>query len=193
MDTMVGGVGFEEQGNCFRRRGDVYRWLRKNHEAVKEWLVKSEPSWDVIASRMASEGVIGSKGALPTGNAARRVWQRVCRDLTVESLREAERAEEERAREIERLTGVPARKHFPRDVPEDWRPSVAEPSRSASHSRDLVPLSSGSSVGVSEKGSGNGAGGEPQTLVLLRQQLHESSYGRRVPISEMGKPRDENR
>jgi hypothetical protein len=161
-----------------------------------DWLEKAEPSWGVIAQRMASEGVVGKKGEAPTRSSARKVWHRVCRDLKVERGRERERAEEERAREIELLTGVPARKHYPRDFPKDWSPSAAERSEPVGHSRALVPLSSGAVAaqsGGGAEGSRNVPAGVPKTLALLKEGLEVSSYGQKVPLSEIGKRRDQNR
>lgn len=189
---------FMEAGSAFRGRGDVYRWLRKNHAVVLDWLEKAEPSWGVIAQRMASEGVVGKKGEAPTRSSARKVWHRVCRDLEAERGRERERAEEKRAREIELLTGVPARKHHPRDFPKDWSPPLSQQrSEPAGCSRALVPLSSGAvmtgSEGEAEEVSRNEPGEEPDTLALLKEGFEVSSYGRKVPLSEIGKRRDENR
>jgi hypothetical protein len=197
MDEKVGDAGFEGRGSSFRRRGEVYRWLRKNHEAVKEWLVRSEPAWAAVAARIASEGVIGTKGAPRTGNAARRVWQRVCRDIAAERQRDAERAEEERSREIERLTGVPARKQFPRDFPQDWSPPVAERRDPASHSRDLVPPSS-SAVTRSEQGplegSGQGKRGLPGTIVRALERLEGlSGRGPKLSAAELAEKQRKRR
>jgi hypothetical protein len=188
---------FMDSGSAFRGRGDVYRWLRKNHAAVMDWLEKVEPSWGVIAQRMASEGVVGKKGEAPTRSSARKVWHRVCRDLEAEREREVDRSEAERVREIELLTGVPARKHYPRDFPKDWSPPLSQRSEPAGCSRALVPLSSGAvttrSEGEADVVSRKEPGEEPDTLALLKEGFEESSYGRKVPLSEIGKRRDQNR
>jgi hypothetical protein len=146
-----------------------------------DWLEKVEPSWGVIAQRMASEGVVGKKGEAPTRSSARKVWHRVCRDLEAEREREVDRSEAERVREIELLTGVPARKHYPRDFPKDWSPPLAERSEPARHSRDVMPLSSSAvatwSEGETSEGSRNAPAGEPETLVQLKEQLEVSNCG----------------
>jgi hypothetical protein len=95
--------------------------------------------------------------------------------------REAERAGAERAREIELLTGVPARKHYSREFPKDWSPPLAVRSEPARNSRDVMPLSSSAvatrSEGNISEGSRNAPAGEPETLVELKEQLEVSSCG----------------
>jgi hypothetical protein len=62
-------------------RSDVYRWLRKNFEAVSQGMAEHRPSWDVVAAQMARDGVMGARGKPPYGHSVRRVWQRVRRDV----------------------------------------------------------------------------------------------------------------
>ena len=62
-------------------REAVFCWLWDNHEGVTEIIGKWGCSWDGVAIVMTADGIKGSKGADPTGNAVRRVWGRVCREM----------------------------------------------------------------------------------------------------------------
>ncbi len=63
------------------KREAVFCWLWDNHEGVTEIIGKWGCSWDGLVKVMKADGIKGSKGADPTGNAVRRVWGRVCREI----------------------------------------------------------------------------------------------------------------
>jgi len=65
----------------YRRRSDMYRWLRQHHGQVAELLAATEPSWREVAERLGRAGVRNTKGALPSADSIRRVWRVVCRDV----------------------------------------------------------------------------------------------------------------
>jgi len=101
------------QNQAHRGHGPVYRWLRANHQEIKDGFAETDASWGTVVERMVSDGVIGRHGANPNRRSAAKVWDRVCRDLQQEA--------------VERLTGVPARKRQPSQMSVDWRPPVAGP------------------------------------------------------------------
>jgi hypothetical protein len=61
-------------------REAVYCWLWDNHAELTRLLTEWRPTWETIAVIMTEDGILGARGAPPTGNAVRRVWKRVCRD-----------------------------------------------------------------------------------------------------------------
>jgi hypothetical protein len=65
----------------YRRRSEMYRWLREHHGHVAELLAATEPSWREVAERLGRAGVRNTKGALPSADSIRRVWRVVCRDV----------------------------------------------------------------------------------------------------------------
>ena len=65
----------------YRHRTDLYRWLRARHKALAAEFESSAPAWSVVAEAIATEGITGGTGKPPTGRAARRIWQTVCRDV----------------------------------------------------------------------------------------------------------------
>lgn len=64
--------------NC---RAEVFCWLWINHAELSEVLRRWEPSWAPVARIMEMDGVRDRYGKAPTGNAVRRVWGRVCREI----------------------------------------------------------------------------------------------------------------
>lgn len=62
-------------------REAVFCWLWDNHEGVTEMIGKWMCTWDGVAIVMKADGIKGSRGADPTGNAVRRVWGRVCQEM----------------------------------------------------------------------------------------------------------------
>ena len=59
----------------------VFCWLWVNHEGVTEMIRRWHYTWAGVAEIMEMDGIKGSKGAAPTGNAVRRVWGRVCQEM----------------------------------------------------------------------------------------------------------------
>ena len=66
----------------FRRRSEMYRWLRQHHEMLRETLAVDQPTWQAVAERMAAAGVVDSKGQAPSAENVRKTWTRVCRDVS---------------------------------------------------------------------------------------------------------------
>jgi hypothetical protein len=101
---------------AFRRRSEMYRWLRSRHDELLALLSELEPPWRVIAAEMAADGVKGGMGKgtgrPPTPLAVRRTWQRVCRDLEAE--------------EQLRRSAASARPIQPSRLPASWRPEPDE-------------------------------------------------------------------
>lgn len=77
--------------NC---RGEVFCWLWVNHAELTEILWRWEPSWAGVAEVMAHDGVKDANGAAPNGNAVRRVWGRVCRDIEADRVEKARKAKQ---------------------------------------------------------------------------------------------------
>lgn len=78
-------------------RAAVFCWLWVNHAELSAMLrsPRLRPTWDSVARIMAADGVLGRYGAPPTGNAVRRVWDRVCREIEAERARKAKAAAKE--------------------------------------------------------------------------------------------------
>jgi hypothetical protein len=93
----------------YRGKGRVYSWLRARHTDIAALIDRGELTWSALAARLATAGVLGRSGALPTANAMIRVFKRVCRDVVAEA--EA------------RAAAGPVRKHPSRMSP-NWRPPV---------------------------------------------------------------------
>lgn len=62
-------------------REAVFCWLWDNHEGVVRVMDRHGLTWDGIARIASADGLKGRWGKLPTGNAMRRVWVRVCVEL----------------------------------------------------------------------------------------------------------------
>jgi hypothetical protein len=67
----------------FGRRSDVYRYLHKNYKRLVQQKVGTDegPSWDEIAAVVSEQGYVSARGDPLNGNAVRRVFRRVERDV----------------------------------------------------------------------------------------------------------------
>ncbi|MBV9747681.1 MAG: hypothetical protein JO157_02590 [Acetobacteraceae bacterium] len=74
--------------NC---RAAVFCWLWVNHAELSEVLWRWQPTWASVARIMEADGVRDRYGKAPTGNAVRRVWKRVCREIEAEQAKEVPR------------------------------------------------------------------------------------------------------
>jgi hypothetical protein len=72
-------------------RAAVFCWLWVNHAELSEVLWRWQPTWASVARIMEADGVRDRYGKAPTGNAARRVWKRVCREIEAEQAKEVPR------------------------------------------------------------------------------------------------------
>jgi|SRR5271168_2042230 len=107
-----------------RRHGGhsaAYRWLRENHERIKQILATDGPTWPIMAEVVLAEGITGARGQVMTDHALRRMWKRVCRDVEIA--------------EAEKRTGIPARKRR-QQVPATWQPERAD----SSSGRSVAPI-----------------------------------------------------
>ncbi|MDQ2804378.1 MAG: hypothetical protein M3Y41_17480 [Pseudomonadota bacterium] len=73
------------------RRAEVFCWLWVNHAVVVELLDQWRYSWLEIADIAEQDGVKGRYGLVPTGNAMRRVWGRVCPENEAKGARRSPR------------------------------------------------------------------------------------------------------
>ncbi len=89
--------------------GSVYAWLRAYHAEVAGALARQEQSWASLVADMALDGVTGRRGIGLTANAALRVWQRVCSDVTAES------------------ATPPQNRKYPSRISPEWRPTIVPP------------------------------------------------------------------
>jgi hypothetical protein len=71
---------------AYRGRSDVYRYLRKNYaRLVAKRLGKPDgPSWDAVAAFLSGRGFENVRGEPLNGDAVRRVYRRVERDIGCE-------------------------------------------------------------------------------------------------------------
>lgn len=134
--------------------GPVYRWLRVNHQEIQDGFAQTDASWATVAARMVCEGVTGRHGANPNRISAAKVWVRVCRDLQRET--------------VERLTGIPARKRQPSQMPVNWLPPVAGPAMRPDRSKCPAISNTLPDGSVRERTP-------EEKLAAIRQQLAERS------------------
>lgn len=66
-----------------KKQSDAYRWLHARHRDLAATFVKHPPIWPDLADIMAAAGILGGRGRPLTGQAVRRIWDRVCRDMQV--------------------------------------------------------------------------------------------------------------
>ncbi|MEK8121592.1 hypothetical protein WOB59_00280 [Methylocystis sp. IM4] len=129
----------QDLGQAYGGRGEIYRWLRTHYDFVDDWRKGLSPTWDTIAAQICKAGVVNRNGKKPAGRLVRRIWQRVCRDVTVEREREAaERAAREALAEQRR--GFPSRQRAVEPLLADARvPQIKAPE--PGECRALVPVS----------------------------------------------------
>lgn len=72
-------------------RAEVFCWLWANHAELSEMLRRWKPTWASVAQIMEMDGVRDRYGKAPTGNAVRRVWGRVCREIEAEQAKKGPR------------------------------------------------------------------------------------------------------
>lgn len=97
--------------------GAAYAWLRAYHREVANALASREQSWASLVEDMALDGVTIRSGAPLTGNAALRVWPRVCRDVEAHAVVQAQ--------------ATAKRKRMLSSRSRDWRPEVVPPTPGA--------------------------------------------------------------
>ena len=101
------------QQQAHRGHGPVYRWLRANYQEIQDGFAQTNAPWDSVVASLVHDGVSGRHDADPNARSVAKVWNRVCRDLKQET--------------VERLTGIPARKRQPSQMPASWQPPVTAP------------------------------------------------------------------
>lgn len=63
------------------KKSSTYRWLRSNHDKLRDELAATRPSWTVIAGVLATHGLEDATGKPPTASTVRRIWYRVRKDV----------------------------------------------------------------------------------------------------------------
>jgi hypothetical protein len=104
--------GLRQRGAGDGRYSEVYRFLRRQYEALVAQFDKSWPGWGAVAAELGAVGLLGKKGQPLSGDALRRIWRRVCRDVEAEKEAAAARR---------------PKRHYPSRVSPDWRPPIVEP------------------------------------------------------------------
>lgn len=61
---------------------EIYQYLKKHHAKLLPLVEKRQCSWTEIAAEMGVDGLRGATGNAPERSAVRKVWVRVCRDLS---------------------------------------------------------------------------------------------------------------
>lgn len=69
-----------------KRQSEAYRWLHRRHPELAATFIKHPPIWPDLADTMAAAGILGGRGRPLTGQAVRRIWDRVCRDVQAAAL-----------------------------------------------------------------------------------------------------------
>lgn len=69
-----------------KRQSEAYRWLLRRHPDLAATFIKHPPIWPDLADTMAAAGILGGRGRPLTGQAVRRIWDRVCRDVQAATL-----------------------------------------------------------------------------------------------------------
>lgn len=80
-DKLLAAVVARAAGHFSRKRSDAYRWLLAHHGDLAAVFAKHPACWPDVAATMAAAGVLGGRGRPLTGQAVRRIWGRVCRDV----------------------------------------------------------------------------------------------------------------
>ena len=110
------------EARAFAGRSDVYRYLHKNHPRLVRQKVGTDdgPSWDEVAAILSKRGYVSCRGDPLNGNAVRRVFRRVEKDL-----------------KREEIVRQPPRASPPSRQNPDWQPPIADASQSAPPSGHL--------------------------------------------------------
>ena len=101
------------------RRSDLYRWLRARHRALSKLLADQNPSWIVVADKVAAAGVTNTRGGAPSADSVRRVWACVVKDIEAEAKRKV------------------GSKVQPSRLSNDWRPTPAATPRPSPAARPI--------------------------------------------------------
>jgi len=64
---------------------EAYLWLRLAHRRLRKRMAVKYPPYDEVAAEMAAAGITGGRGASLTGQAVRRFWGRVLKDIADEA------------------------------------------------------------------------------------------------------------
>ena len=142
------------QQQAHRGRGPIYRWLRANHQEVQDGFAQTDAPWASVVASLVRDGVTGRHDAAPNARSVAKVWGRVCRDLKRET--------------VERLTGIPARRRHPSQMPAGWQPPVAAPAARSSRA-EIPPISSPVPDGAARERT------PEEKIAAIRQQLAERS------------------
>ncbi len=67
-----------------RSRSLLSAWMRENHDAFKARLDARFPDWKVLADLFADAGLTDRYGNKPKPESARKLWQRIKREIEIE-------------------------------------------------------------------------------------------------------------
>lgn len=151
-------------GRFDRKHSDAYRWLLARHGELAAAFAGHPPCWPDMAATLAAAGVLGGRSRPLTGQAVRRIWGRVRRDVQAAA----------------RLQAPGMRPHagtkppIPSSVSPSWRPTPTSPP-----GWQPKPTLSGRVFESPEAEAAAEADAEEQ-LARLRRHIDERS-GRRRP------------
>ncbi len=111
-------------------RSDAYRWLHQRHRQLMATFTAFPPVWTDVAATMAAKGITGGRGRPLTGEAVRRIWERVCRDLEAAAALQRTGVRPGKANRTSTAAGwhpipIPAQAATP--IPSSPDPPVAQP------------------------------------------------------------------
>jgi hypothetical protein len=72
------------KAQAYPRNSHLYRWLREHHRMVGEAFKATGAGWGGLLAVVLDAGVVGRQGAPPNKWSVRKVWLRVCADITAE-------------------------------------------------------------------------------------------------------------
>ncbi len=136
-DELLNRVLTRSRKEAYRRCSPAYRWLRERHTELEPAFTEYDPSLRGIALEMAEGGVTGGRGKPLSAKTLRAIWQRVCRDLRIETTKAAER-------KAEKAAAIQARGGHPSRLPATWKPTPVEPTPARAISRPAPPTNTDS-------------------------------------------------
>jgi hypothetical protein len=113
---------------AYRGRSDVYRYLRRNYAKLiaRRLGTADGPSWNALAAFLGASGFVSIRGEALSGNAVRRVFRRVERDIG---------CRQKASSKTQARPAPPSRQRA------DWQPPSPLPRQSAVPGTDPMPIS----------------------------------------------------
>ena len=94
-------------------RSPLFWYLFEHHDEIVAAARGQRMRWQSLCATFEALGLTDRSGQAPSAETARRTWKRVRREVA--------------RRMREKLTGIPARKKQPRDLPANTMPMLAAP------------------------------------------------------------------